>query len=162
MCMYVHVCVFGCMWRRWWRRWWGYTCASWMQYGTSQPDRMRPKIRNEQLWGYCERKRKREAENQGAILVQALSWKLQPHYKWRHPEHMDRQTNGVRRAQREATPWLCDIVPFQWNPPPSTLAPTLWATYQWCLLHHPEYQWEGTFQGVGEGWWEAQTLEVRG
>lgn len=63
-------------------------------------------------------------EEGGAILVWALSWKLQPHYKWRHPEHMDRQTNGVRKAQREATPWLCDTMPSESNPPPPTQTPT--------------------------------------
>lgn len=64
------------------------------------------------------RKREGAGEKRGAILVQALSWKLQPHYKWRHPEHMDCQTNGVRRAQHETTPWLCDTVLSQPTPSP--------------------------------------------
>lgn len=47
----------------------------------------------------------------GAILVWVLSWKLQPHYKWRHPECVDCQTNDLRKARRGATPRLCDSVP---------------------------------------------------
>lgn len=34
-----------------------------------------------------DREEERGQESGGAIFVQALSWKLQPHYKWRHPEN---------------------------------------------------------------------------
>lgn len=104
------------------------------QDGTFHPDRTKPKIRNEQLSVYGEerkererlreRNRERERGKCGAILVWTLSWKLQPHYKWRHPEHMYRQTNGVRRARRGATPWRCNTVPPQSNAPtPPTPTP---------------------------------------
>lgn len=53
----------------------------------------------------------------GAILVRVLSWKLQPHYKWRHPEKawIAKQMMCVK-ARREATPRLCDNVPSQLKP----------------------------------------------
>lgn len=64
-----------------------------------------------------ERERKREGkESGGAIFGQALSWKLQPHYKWRHPENtwIVQQMACVRPSMK---PRLCDSVHHpHWRP----------------------------------------------
>lgn len=102
-------------------------------------------------------------EEGGAILVWALSWKLQPHYKWRHPEHMDRQTNGVRKAQREATPWLCDTMPSESNPPPPTQTPTpLCSLITVASSSETEYQWEGGGSVCGVCVWVGGGVAFRG
>lgn len=75
---------------------------------------------------------------------------------------MDRQTNGLRRAQREATQWLCDTVPSQSNPPhPHTgTHPSALIDSGIFFIAETEFQCEGiAFRGMEEG---GQLLGVRG
>lgn len=61
-------------------------------------------------------------------------------------KHMDRQTNGVRRAQREATPQLCDTVCHpHWHPRLQLDETGV------LFITQNEYQWEGGFVGNAVG-----------
>lgn len=132
------------------------------QYGTSQPDKTKAKV-----WTvmsvYCQqrerdrqRERKREGkESGGAIFVQALSWKLQPHYKWRHPENtwIVKQMACVRPSMKLRHGCV-------------TVCTTHTGTHVCSQMTVVSYQWKSDFfffrmQSVEEGDTQSQGLHDR-